>query len=52
VQAKPGSIADYLNKTEAALDKVDDGDFMSGKFDAQVKRVEQAIDKVQGSGLL
>ena len=51
VQAKPGSIADYLNKTEAALHHVDDGNFMGGKFDAHIKRVQQAIDKVQDTGL-
>jgi hypothetical protein len=52
VQAKAGSISDYLNKAEAALDKIDDGNFMGGKFDGHIKNVEGAINKVQGSGLL
>lgn len=51
VQAKPGSMGDYLNKAEAALDKVDDGKFMGGKFDASIKGAEGLIGKVKGSGL-
>lgn len=52
MQAKPGTIADYLNKAETALDKVDDGAVMGGKFDGHIKRVQGMIDKVQESGLL
>jgi hypothetical protein len=52
LQAKPGTIGDYLNKAEAALDKVDDGGFMGGKFDGQIKTVEGMINKVQDSGLV
>ena len=52
LQAKPGTIADYLNKAEVALDKVDGSEFAGGRFQAQIKRVEHAIDKVQGSGLI
>jgi hypothetical protein len=51
VQAKPGTMGDYLNKAEAALDKVDDGKFMGGKFDASIKGAEGLIGKVKGSGL-